>query len=349
MTPSTLAVMVGTRGEDAAGPRVLVDAARAGDERAFGRLVEPQLDRLGTHCYRMLGSWHDAEDALQDTLLRAWRAIGRFDGRSALHTWLHRIATNVCLDQIAGRPRRALPMDLASAGSGPDAEQAWIEPFPMPASGLDDGYAAPAARYEQREAVELSFIAALQSLPGRQRAVLILRDVLGFSARETAGMLDTTTASVNSALQRARAGVEDRLPERSQQETLRALGDARVREVVERFCTAFENDDVDAILGLLTEDAVFAMPPHPGVWRGRDEIGDSWLMPGGPPAGLRYLPATANGQVALGVYRLDPEAGRYAPIALDVLRLRDDGVAEVIAFRTPAVFPALGLPGSLPA
>src|SRR3954454_1283098 len=201
----------------------LLEAARGGDEDAFRRLVEPHRGELHAHCYRMLGSVHDAEDALQDALLRAWRGLSRFQGRSSLRSWLYKIATTTCLDVIAKRPKRVLPVDYGPAadphdGPGePLVESVWLEPYADERLGLEDGYAAPEARYERRESVELAFIAALQHLPARQRAVLILREVLGFSAREAAEALETTTASVNSALQRARAAVEERLAEQSQQ------------------------------------------------------------------------------------------------------------------------------------
>jgi RNA polymerase sigma-70 factor, ECF subfamily len=203
--------------------RQLLDAACGGDEDAFRRLVEPHRAELHAHCYRMLGSLHDAEDALQDALLRAWRGLGKFDGRSALRRWLYRIATNICLDALARRQKRVLPIDYGPPADGgadedgePLADSVWVEPYPDEALGLEDGYAAPEARYEQREAVELAFVAALQHLPPRQRAVLVLREVLGFSAKEVSESLGTTVASVNSALQRARTTVEERLPEKSQ-------------------------------------------------------------------------------------------------------------------------------------
>jgi RNA polymerase sigma-70 factor, ECF subfamily len=231
----------------------LIDAARGGDEHAFGDLIEQHRRELHAHCHRMMGSLHDAEDALQDALLRAWRGLPRFEGRSAPGSWLYRIATNACLDAIARRPKRVLPIDygLPSGSGDPLDESVWIEPHPAERLGLEDGYALPDARYEQREAVELAFIAALQHLPARQRAVLILRDVLGFSAKEVGEALDTTPTSVNSALQRARKTMEKRLPETSQQATLRAIGDDTVREVVERFTSAFERDDVDGVVALL--------------------------------------------------------------------------------------------------
>src|SRR5687768_3241556 len=206
----------------------LLEAACGGDEDAFRRLVEPHRAGLHAHCYRMLGSLHDAEDALQDALLRAWRGLCEFHGRGALRNWLYRIATNACLDALARRPKRVLPIDYAPPADldrhepgEPLADSVWVEPYPDEMLGLEDGYAAPAARYEQREAVELAFVAALQHLPPRQRAVLILREVLGFSAREAAEALGSTPASVNSALQRARKTIDERLPDRSQPVTLR--------------------------------------------------------------------------------------------------------------------------------
>jgi RNA polymerase sigma-70 factor, ECF subfamily len=329
-------------------------AARAGDHEDFRRLVEPHRAALHAHCYRMLGSVHDADDALQEALLRAWRGLDRFEGRSAPRSWLHRIATNTCLDAIARRPKRVLPIDYRPASEpcddacDPIDEAVWLEPYPDTELGPEFGSAAPEARYEQREALELAFVAALQHLPPRQRAALILRDVLGFSAREVAESLEASTAAVNSALQRARATIEDRLPARSQQVTMRLLGDERLCALVERFIDAFERGDVDAILDLLAEDAAFGMPPYPGWWQGRDAVGESWLMPGGPPPRLRYVTTQANGQPALGSYLIDARGERYLPLALDVLTLRGPRIAEVIAFRTPAIFRRFGLPDELP-
>jgi RNA polymerase sigma-70 factor, ECF subfamily len=315
-----------------------------GEER-FRALVEEHRATLHAHCYRMLGSLHDADDALQETLLRAWRGLPAHQGRSTLRTWLYRIATNVCLDAIARRSKhRVLPIDYAPAGepAGEEPHSRWIEPYPDEQIGVADGYACPEARYEQREAIELAFVATLQHLPARQRAVLILRDVLGFSAREVAEALGTTVASVNSMLQRARKAADERLPERSQQATIRTLGDERLRALVDRFIEAFAGGDVDAILALLSDDATFAMPPYTEWCQGREAIAQSWLMPGGPPPRLRYVATRANGQPAVGTYLLDGDG--YRAIALDVLALRGDRIAAVIAFRTPAIFPRFGLP-----
>jgi RNA polymerase sigma-70 factor (ECF subfamily) len=333
-----------------------IGRAKAGRQEAtFRRLVEEHQRELHAHCYRMLGSVHDADDAVQDTLLRAWRALPNFRGESSLRTWLYRIATNVCLDAVARRPKRVLPVDYGpptSPGNGGPVralpESVWIEPYPDEALAVEDGAVGPEARYERREALELAFVSALQHLPPRQRAVLLLRDVLGFSAKEAAEALETTAVAVNGALRRARAAAEERVPEQTQQATLRALGDRRLRQLVERFADAFEQGKIEAILALLADDATFAMPPYPEWCRGRDAVAKSWLMPGGSPPRLRYAPARANGQPALGAYLLDPEDGDFSPIALDVLTLRGDLIVDVTAFRTPAAFPRFELPDRLP-
>jgi RNA polymerase sigma-70 factor, ECF subfamily len=318
----------------------LLAAARSGDEDAFRRLVEPHRRELHAHCYRMLGSVHDAEDALQEAMLRAWRGLARFEGRSSLRSWLYTIATNSSLDQIERRTKRVLPIEFPAAdpsvGPGePLLETVWIEPYPDEAMGVTDGLASPEAHYEQRESVELAFIAVLQHLPATQRAVLILRDVLGFSAREAAETLETSTASANSALQRARATLEQKLPRRSQQETLRILGDEGVREVVERYLDAWERQDVEAVVSMLSEDAAFAMPPLRDWFHGHEAIGA--FLAGWPLSGQwrwRALRVRANGQEALAFYSWDPEAGAYERFALNVLTLRDDKIAEVDAFLT---------------
>jgi len=323
------------------------------DETGFRRVVDEHRVGLHAHCYRMLGSFHDAEDALQETLLRAWRGLSGFDGRSSLRTWLYRIATNVCLDALARRPGRVLPVDYgpptaAVSDFGPPlVESVWVEPYPDEVLGLSDGSDAPHARYERREAVELAFVAALQHLPARQRAVLIMREVLGFSAREVAEALDTTVASVNSALQRARRSLEQRLPERSQQETLRLLGDRRAREIVEGFVDAWMRCDVEALRSLLAEDAVFSMPPWASWWRGRDAI--TALMQAGaeicPPS--RPVPTRANGQPAVAFYFLHEATGRYAPAAMDVFTFEGATITGITGFVMPALFQHFGLPAEL--
>jgi RNA polymerase sigma-70 factor, ECF subfamily len=310
----------------------------AGD-RDFAELVEPYRHELHAHCYRMLGSVHDADDALQETLLRAWRGMKRFEGRSSLRSWLYTIATNTCLSHIARRPKRVLPLDYGPAADphtppgSPVVESVWLEPYPDDAFGVQDGRANPEARYEQREGVELAFVAALQHLAPNQRAVLILREVLGFSAKEAAAMLQTTVASVNSALQRARSAVEERVPERSQQETLRALGDDGLREIVDRYVDAWERCDVDAFTALLVEDATFAMPPLStwfqtragiAVWARASPLSGAWRW--------RTVLTRANGQPSLAFYSWDEDAAAYLPFALNVLTFRGDRVSNVTAF-----------------
>jgi RNA polymerase sigma-70 factor (ECF subfamily) len=319
--------------------RELLEAAREGDEGAYQRLVEPHRGELHAHCYRMLGSVHDAEDALQDALLRAWRGLPGFEGRSSLRSWLYSIATNTCLDVIARRPKRVLPLDYGpptdphDGPRAPLAESVWIEPYPDERLGVEDGFAAPEARYEQREAVELAFIAAIQHLPATQRAVLILREVLGFSAREVAESLETTVASVNSALQRARKAVDERLPEQSQQATLRSLGDEGVRDVVEGYVDAWDRGDIDAVVAMLTDDATFAMPPAPSWHRGREAL--TAFLGVGPLSGdwrWRQLFVRASGQPALAFYSWDEAEGTYLPFALNVLTLRGARISDVTAF-----------------
>jgi len=298
--------------------------ARDGDEAAFTRLVAPHRAGLLAHCYRMLGSAHDAEDALQDALLRAWRGLPRFEGRSSVRSWLYSIATNVCLRALERRGRRFLPQDGAPAG-----EVRWLEPFPD--AELRDERPTPEARYEERESVELAFVAALQYLSPRQRAVLVLRDVLGFAPAEIASSLDASPAAVYSALQRAHATVEAKGPERSQQVTLRALGDERLRQLTERYVAAWESADVPGLLSLLTEDAAFAMPPLPQWFRGREAIGA--FLREGPFARPRWrlAPARLNGQLAFTYLEQDG-----TPHAVDVLDLAPDGrIAAITAFLGP--------------
>jgi RNA polymerase sigma-70 factor (ECF subfamily) len=320
------------------------------DERTFGEHLEPHRRELHAHCYRMLGSVQDAEDAVQEALLRAWRGREHFEGRSALRSWLYTIATNVCLRMIERRPARVLPIDYGPpadphAALGPPlVESTWIEPYPDADLGLADAFAGPEARYEAREAVELAFIAALQHLPARQRAVLILRDVLGFSGAEVAAALDTTPASVYSLLQRAHATLDERLPDRSQQATLRLLGDEEMSAVVNRFVDAWSRSDVDSLAEMLTETASLAMPPTATWLRGREAIATflgrtaldgtrSWRM----------LLTSANGQPATVAYIRDA-SGRYRPYGVTVLTLSADGIAEINTFRDPSAPERFGLP-----
>jgi RNA polymerase sigma-70 factor, ECF subfamily len=329
----------------------LLRAAQRGDEGAFERLIAPYRGELQAHAYRMLGSLHDAEDALQEALLRAWRGIGRFEGRSSLRSWLYTIATNAALRLIERRPKRVLPIEFGPSADPhgtrdePLIESVWIEPFPDERLPAEETSASPEARYEQREGVELAFTAALQHLPPRQRAALILADVLGFSPGEVATALDATPASIYSALQRARKATDERLADRSQLETLDSLGDDRVREIVDSFMQAWEAADVERIRSLLTEDCVLEMPPWPEWFDGRDAIAE--FLPRGPlRAGMRWrlVPTQANGQPALAAYWLDREGALRAE-SIIVLTLTADGqISEITPFRSPDIFPSFGLP-----
>lgn len=299
-------------------PAELVAAARGGDADAFEQLVAPYRAELQAHCYRMLGSLHDAEDALQDSLVRAWRSVGNLDDRGFVRAWLYKIATNRCLTTIDRRGRRELPIDVDPGA--PATEINWLEPYPD---------TSPEGHALTRESVELAFIAALQHLTAIQRAVLILREVLGFSAAEVASQLDTSPASVNSALQRARKVIDSAAP--TQHTVLRDLGDEAVGAIVTRWTDAWHVGDIDAIVTMLAEDARYSMPPLPEWYRGRDEI-RAFLLRGPLRSRWRFLPTTANGQVAFGTYLWDEAAGQYLPGGLDVLTIRNGHVAEVTAF-----------------
>jgi RNA polymerase sigma-70 factor (ECF subfamily) len=303
----------------------------------------------------MLGSLHDAEDALQDTLLRAWRGLARFESRSSLRSWLYAIATNASLRAIEKRPKRVLPIDYAPAAdlhglpAGALTEPVWLEPYPDAELGVAADLVGPDARYEQRESVELAFTAALQHLPARQRAVLILRDVLGFSARETAEMLATTPVSVDSALQRAHKTIDVRVPAQSQQATLRTLGDREARALVNRFAEAWETHDVDTLVALVADDARMTMPPQPSWYEGRDAIATFLgLGPLSPERRFRLHPISANAQPAVAAYIWLEEAGAFEAESIIVLTLRDDRIEEITAFRTPELFRLFGLPEQAP-
>jgi RNA polymerase sigma-70 factor (ECF subfamily) len=334
--------------------RRLLESARRGDEDAFARLMEPHRGALHAHCYRMLGSVSDAEDALQDALISAWRGLPRFEGRSPLRSWLYSIATNACLRAIERRPKRVLPIDYGPAadpheGPGkPLLESVWVEPYPDERLGLEDGLAGPEARYEQRESVELAFVAALQHLPARQRAVLILRDVLGFSARETADALATTPTGVDSALQRAHKSVDERLPERTQQTALRSLNDERLRELVDGFVDAWERADVDAVVAMLASDVAMTMPPLPTWYWGREAVAaflDGWPLRQGRR--WRVVPVRANAQLAFGEYIWDEERETFKAHGLTVLTLDGERIAEITAFLDAELLPRFGLPDEI--
>jgi RNA polymerase sigma-70 factor, ECF subfamily len=329
----------------------LLAAAGRGDENAFELLVAPYRGELQAHCYRMLGSLHDSEDAMQEALLRAWRGIARFEGRSSLRSWLYTIATNASLRAIERRPKRVLPIDLGPPSdphgelTKPLIETAWVEPFPD--ERLASQEVSPEASYEERESVELAFTAALQHLPGLQRAALILTDVLGFSPGEVAEMLDATPASIYSALQRARKATEERLPERSQHETRNSLDAEEIRRTVDRFMEAWESADVEAIRSLLTEDCILAMPPWSEWFRGRDAVTE--FLPRGPFRTRRWkmVPTRANGQPALAAYWIDEDGTLHAE-GIVVLDLTPAGeISQITSFRSPDLLPKFGLPQAM--
>jgi RNA polymerase sigma-70 factor (ECF subfamily) len=331
----------------------LLAAAKGGDEGAFGSLVDPYRRELRAHAYRMLGSAADAEEALQEALIGAWRGLPRFEGRSSLRSWLHTITANAALKAIRGRPSRTMPIDHGPEADPtadhdePLAESVWIEPMPDELL-LDDAVPGPEARYEERESVELAFVAALQHLPPRQRAALIMRDVLDFSARETAEALDTTPVSIDSALQRAHKTVDDRLPERSQQQTLRSLTDAELRDVVDGYVRAFESADVPAVAERLAADVVLSMPPLREWYTGRANVSAYYGSRGLEHDSRRLLPTRANGQPAAAHYTWREEAGAFLPHAIQVFAVSDDArLSEVTVFVMPWAFPRFGLPERL--
>lgn len=326
--------------------------AARGDRAAYDRLVGPLLPELHAHCYRMLAASHDADDALQDTLVKAWRGLGDFEARSTLRTWLYTVATRSCIDLARARGRRALPVDLGPASAravvddAPNGDTAWLGPY---VGAAPQGTASPAARYEQREAVELAFVAALQHLPGNQRAALLLFDVLGFPAAEIATMMRTTTASVNSTLQRARATVARRVPEPSQQVTVSRLGDRQLRAIVQRFTTALELRDTDALISLVTEDVTWAMPPMPHWYAGLAAVGDfAAQVPMGNCGSWRTLPTSVNAQPAVACYLRPEGVASHGAWAITVLALRETRVSGITSFLGFEHFTALGLPTELP-
>lgn len=319
----------------------LLARARAGDGEAFRELAEPYRRELQVHCYRMLGSLQDAEDAVQETLLAAWLGFAGFEGRSSLRTWLYRIATNRCLNQRRSAGRRPAKEWNIPKVDPPEptrlGEVVWLEPYPD--TLLED---APETRYEQTESISLAFVTALQLLPPRQVAVLVLRDVLGFHANEVAEMLDTTVDSVTSALKRARAGLRDR--RRSEP----SAGSPSEEAIVAKFATAYESADIDAVVALLTDDVFISMPPMPFEYEGRGIVADfcAALF----RAGRRWdlVPTRANGQPAFGCYLRTSDTGIRHGVGLIVLTLRGDRISAMTRFEN-TVLPAFGLPRSLPA
>jgi RNA polymerase sigma-70 factor (ECF subfamily) len=326
------------------------------EESTFAALLERHRGELQVHCYRMLGSFEDSEDLVQETFLRAWRKRASFgsDGRSAFRAWLYRIATNACLDVLRGRPRRVLPPEVAPPGDPtapppPPADLPWLQPYPdrllEPISPAED---EPGALVVARETIELAFIAAIQHLPPRQRAVLILRDVLGSSAKDTASLLEASLASVNSALHRARATLRDHLGERRTEWTRSSEPSEEERELLRRYLDAHERADADGLAELVREDARLTMPPHPTWYEGREAILIAARQGFDPEFGhLRTLVAAANRQPAAAHYLRRPGGSEYRPLALDVLRVESGYVAEITSFVSPGLFPAFGLPPTL--
>ncbi len=336
-------------GIDSAAEADLLAAARAGDGDAFSRLVAPHTRALHLHCYRMLGSLHDAEDALQEALIRAWRNLAGFGERSSFGRWLYRIATNVCLTALARRkPLPAAPEPLPPAPEADD--QIVLSPYPDALlSELPSPEPEPAARYDTSESVQLAFVAAVQLLPPRQRAAFLLRDVLGWSADEVAELLETTRAGVNSALQRARETLERRRAE-GRLELGRAVpAEGVAAELVARFVDAWEAADISRLAALLREDAVMTMPPAPLLYRGPRAIGDFFAtVPlDGALDRTRLLTTRANGHPTVAVYFPDDESGSYRAYGLMVLVMDDDRIAEIAGFADPSLFPAFGLPAEL--
>ena len=330
----------------------LVALARSGDGEAFRALVEPYRRELQVHCYRILGSVQDAEDLLQDTLLAAWSGIGGFEERASVRTWLYRIATNRCLNSLRTVGRR--PKTFESSRSEvplPEPsrrrdEPSWLEPFPeVLLDELPDAMPGPESRYEVRESVSLAFLAALQQLPPRQRAVLVLRDVLGFRAAEVARMLDTTESSVTNALKRARGTLKRELPDR---ESAPAPNSPRERQIVHEFVKAFESGDVDAIVAMLTDDAWLTMPPMPWEYQGLDDV-RNFLATVAFRGDRRYvlIPTRANGQPAFGCYLRDPRTPILHAHGVFVLTLAGDRIAALTRFVDNALLAPFGLPRSL--
>ncbi|MGV9295104.1 sigma-70 family RNA polymerase sigma factor [Amycolatopsis sp. NPDC003676] len=312
-------------------------------EAAFTRAVAPLRAELRAHCYRMLGSIHDADDAVQEALLRAWRGLPGFEGRSALRTWLYTVATRTCLNLIEQRGRRALPMDL-----GPSSEQVVLEAPRTDVAWLGPCPDFPAASYEEREAVELAFVAACRHLPGNQRAALLLFDVLGFSAAEIATMMETSVTSVNSALGRARRTISAHVPARTQQQTLRTLGDARLQELVTGFATALTSGDVDALVRLLTEDVTWSMPPLPHWYRGRTAVVEfAYQVPMTRCPSWRFRLTSANAQPAVAFYLGGSATAAHEAWSITVLTVRGDRICDLTSFLGAEHFPAFGLPASV--
>jgi len=331
----------------------LLAQAQAGDGHAFGQLVDPYRRELQVYCYRFLGSVQDAEDALQDTLLSAWQGLAGFEGRASVRTWLYRVAASRCLDALRSTRRRPPPTAPPPGLEPPEptrlGELLWLEPCPdVWLEGLADSSPSPEARYEVTESISLAFITALQLLPPRQRAVVILRDVLGFHASEAARILDTTEESVTSALKRARASLEREQRSWQRREPAPLANSPAERQLVDRFTKAFETADVDGILALLTDDVWLTMPPMPLEYQGR-ELAVAFLTATAfrPGWTARLLPTRANGQPAFGFYARDPESGGFLTVGLMVLTIAGAEISALTRF-DGALLPRFGLPAALP-
>ena len=333
---------------------VYLSAALAGDSAAFEALTEPYRRELLTHCYRILGSPQDAEDMLQETLLRAWRRLNTYEGRASFRAWLYKIATNACLDSLDRRPKRSLPPSLyPAAGSqapipAPVTEPIWLEPFPDELLAPADS--TPEARFEAREGISLSFMVALQVLPPRQRCVLILSDVLDWHASELADMLGTSLSSVNSLLHRARAALRKAYPTPRTDLPGPTPSDPFTKALLDRYLHAWESADVDEIISLLIEDTTFAMPPFPLWVRGKASIRaliTAALLDGDARGRWRLLPVRANGSPAFAWYRKDEQSHNYRPYAIQVLTLRGTSFSDVTTFLDPSLFRFFSLPTAL--
>ena len=326
----------------------LLERARAGDEHAFSTLTKPYRRELQFHCYRMLGSLHDAEDMLQETLLAAWRGLPAFEGRSSLRAWLYRIATNRCLNALRSRPARPDSPDPPFEAPEPTGwgDPGWLQPYPEALlEGIADRAPGPDARYETREGIELSFIAGLQKLPARQRASLVLRDALGFDTNEVAQMLDASEASIKSALQRARTNLDERTGALGR-ERAPAPRSPRERAAVDRFADSFLAGDVDGLLAVLTDDARLSMPPAPHEYEGLAAIA-AFQRASFAHRGDRHvylLPTRANTQPAFGAYLEDLQEGVARAAGLIVLTVRGEEIAAITRFHYDEVFPRFGLP-----
>lgn len=336
-------------------------AARAGDERQFSELTEPYRRELQVHCYRILGSLHESEDMVQETMLKAWKRLNTYEGRASFRSWLYKIATNSCLDFLdQQKSRRLLPFDKLSPSDPkapiqpPTTEITWLEPFPDEWLG-DKSAINPEARYTDTESISLAFLTALQTLPPRQRAVLILRDVLDFSAIETADVLELTVSSVNSALHRARTSLSQRYRLGEMEESTMSSTDERTQWLLDHFVEAWERADVDGLVALLKADAAFAMPPSPSWYQGHEAISkfsaatifaNDGMFPGKALNRWRLLPTRANGSPAFAIYQRD-DKHEYQAFGLIALVLEEDKLSQIISFIDPSLPPLFGFPARL--